>query len=65
MTLQEILAISDVVVSAVPSANYKVTTEWLKAGCICLNVAADKNFEKDVRDKVREIVFLWCQHVHY
>lgn len=53
MSLQEVLAISDVVVSAVPSANYKVKTEWLKAGCICLNVAADKNFEKDVRDKVR------------
>lgn len=52
LTLQECLAISDVVVSAVPSASYKVKTEWLKDGCICLNVAADKNFEKDVRDKV-------------
>lgn len=40
------------VVSAVPSASYKVKTEWLKDGCICLNIAADKNFEKDVRDKV-------------
>ncbi|TFK43824.1 hypothetical protein BDQ12DRAFT_675614 [Crucibulum laeve] len=51
LNLQECLAISDVVVSAVPSANYKVKTEWLKPGCVCLNVAADKNFEKDVRDK--------------
>ncbi|KAF4619336.1 hypothetical protein D9613_004972 [Agrocybe pediades] len=51
LTLQDALAISDVVVSAVPSASYKVKTEWLKDGCICLNVAADKNFEKDVRDK--------------
>jgi hypothetical protein len=40
------------VVSAVPTAAYKVKTEWLKDGCVCLNVAADKNFEKDVRDKV-------------
>jgi methylenetetrahydrofolate dehydrogenase (NAD+) len=40
-----------VVISAVPSAPYKVKTGWLKDGCICLNVAADKNFEKDVRDK--------------
>lgn len=53
LTLQEVLAISDVVVSAVPTASYKVKTEWLKEGCICVNVAADKNFEKDVRDKVR------------
>ncbi|KXN89431.1 Methylenetetrahydrofolate dehydrogenase [NAD(+)] [Leucoagaricus sp. SymC.cos] len=51
LTLQECLAISDVVISAVPSATYKVKTERLKDGCICLNVAADKNFEKDVRDK--------------
>ncbi|KAH7905840.1 hypothetical protein BJ138DRAFT_1175102 [Hygrophoropsis aurantiaca] len=51
LTLQECLALSDVVISAVPSAEYKVKTEWLKEGCVCLNVAADKNFEKDVRDK--------------
>ncbi|KAJ7755973.1 NAD(P)-binding protein [Mycena metata] len=50
-TLQECLAISDVVVSAVPTASYKVKTQWLKDGCVCLNVAADKNFEKDVREK--------------
>jgi len=56
MTLQECLAISDVVVSAVPSMSYKVKTEWLKEGCICVNVAAEKNFEKDVRDKVRVYV---------
>ena len=33
-------------------------TEWLKDGCVCLNVAAEKNFEKDVRDKVRACVLL-------
>lgn len=51
LSLQEILAMADVVVSAVPSPDYKVKTEWLKDGVICLNVAADKNFEKDVREK--------------
>jgi len=51
LTLQECLEISDVVVSAVPSQTYKVKTEWLKDGCVCLNVAAEKNFDKDVRDK--------------
>ncbi|KAF7355735.1 Methylenetetrahydrofolate dehydrogenase [Mycena sanguinolenta] len=50
-SLQECLAISDVVVSAVPTASYKVKTAWLKDGCVCVNVAADKNFESDVRDK--------------
>jgi hypothetical protein len=47
------LALSDVVVSAVPSATYKVPTAALKDGCVCVNVAAEKNFEADVRDKVR------------
>jgi len=51
LSLQECLALSDVVISAVPSAEYKVKTQWLKEGCIAVNVAADKNFEKDVRDK--------------
>ncbi|KAG6902452.1 hypothetical protein C0995_016313 [Termitomyces sp. Mi166 len=51
LTLQECLAQSDVVVSAVPSATYKVKTEWLKDGCVCVNVASEKNFEKDVREK--------------
>ncbi|OSD04491.1 NAD(P)-binding protein [Trametes coccinea BRFM310] len=51
LSLQECLAVSDVVVSAVPSAEYKVKTAWLKDGCVCVNVAADKNFEADVREK--------------
>jgi hypothetical protein len=51
--LSRCLALSDVVVSAVPSATYKVPTSALKDGCVCVNVAADKNFEADVRDKVR------------
>jgi len=51
LSLQECLVISDVVISAVPTAEYKVKTEWLKEGCIAVNVAADKNFEKDIRDK--------------
>lgn len=51
LTLQECLAQSDVVISAVPNAAFKVKTEWLKEGCVTVNVAADKNFEKDIRDK--------------
>lgn len=50
--LSQCLALSDVVVSAVPSAAYKVPSAALKDGCVCVNVAADKNFEADVREKV-------------
>ena len=55
--LARCLALSDVVISAVPSAEYKVPTAALKDGCVCVNVAADKNFEPDVRDKVRGLSF--------
>lgn len=51
LSLQQCLEISDVIISAVPSQAFKVKTEWLKDGCVCLNVAAEKNFETDVRDK--------------
>jgi len=50
-TLEQCLALSDVVISAVPSPNYKVHTAVLKDGCICVNVSSEKNFEKDVREK--------------
>lgn len=54
--LSRCLALSEVVVSAVPSATYKVPTSALKDGCVCVNVAADKNFEADVRDKVCALI---------
>jgi methylenetetrahydrofolate dehydrogenase (NAD+) len=40
------------VITAVPDPKYKVPTEWLKDGAVCLNVSSEKNFEKDVREKV-------------
>lgn len=52
LTLGECLAISDVVISAVPSLTYKVSTDALKDGCIAVNVAGEKNFEDSVREKV-------------
>jgi methylenetetrahydrofolate dehydrogenase (NAD+) len=56
--LARCLALSDVIVSAVPSATYKVRTAALKDGCVCVNVAGEKNFEADVRDKVRFAFFI-------
>lgn len=50
-TLEECLALSDVVISAVPNDAYKVPTKWLKDGCTCVNVAGEKNFETDVRQR--------------
>lgn len=56
LTLEECLALSDVVISAVPSVTYKVSTDALKDGCIAVNVAGEKNFEESVREKVSPAV---------
>jgi hypothetical protein len=52
------------VISAVPSQTYKIKTEWLKDGCVCVNVSSEKNFEKDVREKVR-ISRIACSNTGY
>jgi methylenetetrahydrofolate dehydrogenase (NAD+) len=41
-----------VVIAAVPNKDYKIPTKSLKDGCMCVNVAQEKNFEADVREKV-------------
>jgi methylenetetrahydrofolate dehydrogenase (NAD+) len=65
LTLEECLAVSDVVISAVPSLTYKVSTDGLKDGCIAVNVAGEKNFEDSVREKAsfRTIAKLACDTV--
>ncbi|CAD6887497.1 unnamed protein product [Tilletia controversa] len=55
-TLQECLAISDIVISGVPSASYKVKTEWVKEGATCINFSSDKNFEPDVRSRAAQFL---------
>lgn len=51
LTLAECLALSDVVITGVPNAAYKVDTALLKPGTVCVNVASEKNFGADVREK--------------
>ncbi len=51
LTLEQVLEISDVIIGAVPNKSYKVPTKLLKDGCVCVNVAQEKNFEADVRDR--------------
>lgn len=42
---------SDVVIGGVPSASFKIPTEWIKEGAICINFSSEKNFEADVRSR--------------
>ncbi|KAL3417583.1 tetrahydrofolate dehydrogenase/cyclohydrolase [Phlyctema vagabunda] len=49
--IEDVLPLSDVVVSGVPSKAYQVPLKYLKAGSICINFANDKNFGPGVKDK--------------
>ncbi|CDR98791.1 hypothetical protein [Sporisorium scitamineum] len=51
MTAEECIRASDVVIAGVPSANYKIETEWIKPGAVCVNFSSEKNFKPDVRTR--------------
>ncbi|KAJ3037808.1 hypothetical protein HDV00_001309 [Rhizophlyctis rosea] len=51
-TLDECLPISDVVITGVPSKNYRVPTEKLKEGVVAINFSTSKNFdEAEIKEK--------------
>ncbi|KAK4545704.1 hypothetical protein LTR36_002658 [Oleoguttula mirabilis] len=49
--LEQCLPISDVVISGVPGESYKVPTELIREGAVCINFSSEKNFNPDVKDK--------------
>ena len=53
-TMQQCIEASDVVISGVPSASFKIKTEWIKQGAVTVNFSSEKNFEKDVRSRAAQ-----------
>ncbi|RKO94649.1 hypothetical protein BDK51DRAFT_43523 [Blyttiomyces helicus] len=51
VSLEEALKISDVVITGVPSPNYKINTAHLKDGVIAINFSTFKNFADDARER--------------
>ncbi|KAJ3280294.1 NAD-dependent 5,10-methylenetetrahydrafolate dehydrogenase [Blyttiomyces sp. JEL0837] len=51
VTLDEALAASDVVITGVPSPNFKVQTSKLKEGVVAVNFSTAKNFNDDIKGK--------------
>ncbi|KAI9205009.1 uncharacterized protein BJ171DRAFT_502647 [Polychytrium aggregatum] len=49
--LEEALSISDVVITGVPSPNYKMKTASLKDGVIAINFSTFKNYDQDIQEK--------------
>jgi methylenetetrahydrofolate dehydrogenase (NAD+) len=49
--VEEAVPLSDVVITGVPTPNYKLPTKLLKDGVVAINFATFKNFEDDVKTK--------------
>ena len=62
-SLDECLKQSDVVITGVPSASYKIPTASLRDGVIAVNFSSEKNFESDIKEKVRSYSDLLCYAV--
>ena len=59
-SLDECLKQSDVVITGVPSASYKIPTASLRDGVIAVNFSSEKNFESDIKEKVPAVSDLWA-----
>ncbi|ODV60519.1 methylenetetrahydrofolate dehydrogenase (NAD(+)) [Ascoidea rubescens DSM 1968] len=51
LSLKEIALSSDVIITGVPSPNYKFPTEYINDGTICINFSSENNFNPDVKEK--------------
>ncbi|AOW01582.1 hypothetical protein B0I72DRAFT_136055 [Yarrowia lipolytica] len=51
MDIQKCAAVSDVIITGVPSASYKFPTEWVRYGAVCINFSSEKNFDPSVKER--------------
>jgi len=51
LKLEDVLPLSDVVVTGVPSPNFKIKTELLKDGVVAVNVSTSNNFSSDIETR--------------
>lgn len=50
VTLDQAALMSDVIVTGVPSPNYKFPVEHIKDGSVCINFSSEKNFSPEVKE---------------
>ncbi|CAG8558284.1 21383_t:CDS:2 [Cetraspora pellucida] len=51
LKLEDVIPISDVVITGVPSPSYKIPTSLLRDGVVAINFSTYKNFEDNVKEK--------------
>jgi len=49
--LEDVAPKSDVVITGVPSKDYKFPVKLLKDGAICINFSSEKNFDPEIKEK--------------
>ncbi|KAL2036833.1 hypothetical protein N7G274_010376 [Stereocaulon virgatum] len=49
--MQDCVPLSDVVIGGVPGESFKISTDLLRDGAVCINFSTEKNFETNVKDK--------------
>ncbi|KAI8368590.1 hypothetical protein EDC96DRAFT_504872, partial [Choanephora cucurbitarum] len=50
-TVEQVVPQCDVVITGVPSANYKMPTHLLKEGVVAINFSSSANFQEDIKQK--------------
>jgi methylenetetrahydrofolate dehydrogenase (NAD+) len=56
MKLKDCLAVSDVVISGVPGDNFKVPSNQIRDGAVCINFSSERNF---VGEEVKQIASMY------
>lgn len=51
LTLKDAALQSDVIITGVPSADYKFPVEYIKYGAVCVNFSSEKNFSPEVKTR--------------
>ncbi|GME88209.1 unnamed protein product [[Candida] boidinii] len=49
-TLEQVAKKSDIIITGVPTSNYKFPTEYVKRGAVVINFSSEKNFNDDVKN---------------
>lgn len=51
LSIEEAAQQSDVIITGVPSKDYKFPTEYVKYGTICINFSSEKNFSPEIKER--------------
>jgi len=51
LKLEDVAPKSDVIITGVPSKNYKFPLELIKDGAVCINFSSEKNFDPTVKER--------------